>query len=393
MGPENEFDDILGQFKIPQDSFSEELDCFYFNTCISISAAKSGQGDLSANIHEVRTWFLERPGTAQRFQSRFGNPYWDGARDFSKDDIRLVFIPILAQRSAKLQAILIVYFNEKGGLQFKIMDKRQLKSYRKRADIRNLSRELSYEFVLLQFILFDFDLTGAIDCSIVKLLKSKHNAKSCTYYVVEYWQDWDIYVGGQYSYSDPILVSVDYEWVCSDGDLLPGLSGESTNTSDLGGTGGGTTSIIQPLYGIPLLKKLTFLVNPYGILQVQGIPKIDMVKSSEKEVINQLLKVLNAVHQFFCETRTYYPIDLRDYFDNTTSINASSSYDGCPIHISLAHYRGRFIIDTQPSRTTRNTNYQIIWTFDWTDTTLPAISITTDETCEDRLYATIWGDC
>jgi hypothetical protein len=132
-----------------------------------------------------------------------------------------------------------------------------------------------------------------------------------------------------------------------------------------------------------------FAVDVNGLLRIK-IPKLDMSKSSKQAIFDQFLKVLNAAHKYFCQTKVYKPIDWRDYFNNITDQTFSISWGGCN-NVTLdfsTMYGERYITDTDPSwqNYTANGDDRYYYTLKFNSTNIPALTFVLPDECANKFY-------
>lgn len=190
----------------------------------------------------VKKFFKDKPNLKKRVKNRFGNPLWLESRSFDNDDGELVLIPVVDNEHTETETILIAFQkNGKRNFKFKILERQNLDDYQPADQVSNLSQELSFEYVLTQFLLFDHNIFGEVDCNLVKLLQEKDSSKGCSPWIVITETHWDIYVNGVHAYSD-VTQSISYEWICNDSELLPGEGGSPSTETSYGPGGGGNGS-------------------------------------------------------------------------------------------------------------------------------------------------------
>ncbi len=144
------------------------------------------------------------------------------------------------------------------------------------------------------------------------------------------------------------------------------------------------------------IDNIIFAIDVNGILRIK-IPKIDMQNSSNEAIFNQFLIVLNAVNKYYCQTKTYKPIDWRDYFihcgDKTFTIN----WNGCtPVALDFATMAGeRFITDTQPSWQNHSSSGDPRYYYElkFANTNIRALRFTLPYACEGEFYDLAFPQC
>lgn len=129
-----------------------------------------------------------------------------------------------------------------------------------------------------------------------------------------------------------------------------------------------------------------------GILHIY-IDPIDMNNSTELEILEQIILVINKIHLYFCEGNAYEPIDWKDYFDNFSSVTSVVTWNDCQVGFDLTDIAQPYsIMETDPSW---NHDTGSGWTYKWTgyNTNLPMLQITVDYGCTESFDNLIAPDC
>ena len=145
-----------------------------------------------------------------------------------------------------------------------------------------------------------------------------------------------------------------------------------------------------------MIDNIIFAIDVNGVLRIK-IPKIDMYNSSNEAIFNQFLNVLNAVNKYYCQTKTYKPIDWRDYFihcgDKTFTIN----WNGCsPVALDFSTMAGeRFITDTTPSWQNHSSygDPRYYYELKFANTNIQALRFTLPYACEEEFYDLAFPQC
>jgi hypothetical protein len=158
-------------------------------------------------------------------------------------------------------------------------------------------------------------------------------------------------------------------------------------------TGSFINTLLDPEYSTYKCYEGTiYSISDDGILHVYVEP-IDMNTSTDLQILEQIITVINAIHIYFCEGNDYEPIDWRDYFENYGSASGIVTWNGCRVGFDLTSIlQPHYLMDTDPSW---NHDTGSGWTYKWTgyNTNFPMLQITVDYSCTEPFDDLISPDC
>lgn len=118
-----------------------------------------------------------------------------------------------------------------------------------------------------------------------------------------------------------------------------------------------------------------------------------MNSSTDLEILDQLLLVLEKIHLYFCEGNSYKPIDWKDYFDNFKSAFGVVDWNNCQVGFDITNQLQPYsVMETDPSWSQDNGSD---WTYKWTgyNTNFPMLQITVDYGCTEKIEEKMFPDC